>query len=163
MAPRTSNTTRKQAQETPRQQTGPEQPPAAEKNAARTMSEEHRDALRSGREETRIVRAYLEALEQHRPRRGPKRDAEKLRARIERIDDELPGAGRLESLTLHQERLDLESEIADLERRGEIGELEEEFVKVAAAYSARRGISPQAWLAVGVSKQTLRKAGIGAS
>lgn len=127
------------------------------------MSEEHRDALRSGREETRIVRAYLEALEQHRPRRGPKRDAEKLRARIKRIDDELPGAGRLESLTLHQERLDLEREIAELGRRGEIGDLEEEFVKVAAAYSTRRGISPQAWLAVGVSKQTLRKAGIGTS
>jgi len=145
MVQRTGNTTRKQAQETLGQrQTRPKQPPGEEKNTARTLGEEHRDALRSGRDETRVVRAYLEALEQHRPRRGPKRDAEKLRARLKRIDDELPEAGRLASLNLHQERLDLEREIAELGRRGEIDDLEEEFVKVAAAYSTRRGISPQA-------------------
>jgi hypothetical protein len=125
------------------------------------MTEEHQAALRSGREETRIVRKYLEALEQHKPRRGPKRDLAKLEKRLETIKEELSSAGPLESLSLHQEKLDLERELAENGRHDQLAELEDSFVGVAASYSARRGISLQAWLAVGVPRQTLKRAGVG--
>jgi hypothetical protein len=39
-------------------------------------------------------------------------------------------------------------------------ELEEAFVSVAGEYSQRRGISAEAWLAVGVSKTVLKRVGI---
>ena len=36
----------------------------------RAMSEEHKAALAEGREQGRVVRRYLEALESQRPKRG---------------------------------------------------------------------------------------------
>lgn len=133
---------------------------AAAQTKKRQMSENHRAALQAGREETRIVRAYLDALEQHRPRRGPRKDPEKLRQRLAAVKSELAGAQPLERLTLHQEQIDLERELEQSTKRGDLSELEKSFVEVAASYSRRHGLSAQAWLAVGVGKATLKKAGI---
>src|SRR6516164_6630360 len=56
------------------------------------MSAQHKQALAVGREESRAVRRYLEALEAHRPRRGRKRTAEGIEARLRQIDNKLPSA-----------------------------------------------------------------------
>ena len=47
------------------------------------MSDEHKAALADGRAQGRAVRAYLEALEANKPRRGRKRTPESMRARID--------------------------------------------------------------------------------
>jgi hypothetical protein len=50
------------------------------------MSVEHKQALAVGREESRAVRRYLEALEAHKPKRGRKRTAEGIQSRLRQID-----------------------------------------------------------------------------
>ena len=54
------------------------------------MSAEHKAALAKGREEGRIVRQYLEALESTKPRRGRKRTPDSIRKRLATIDSRCP-------------------------------------------------------------------------
>ena len=68
-------------------------PPAtpAKSRKKTPMSAEHKAALAKGREEGRVVRQYLEALESTKPRRGRKRTPESIRKRLATIDNQLPG------------------------------------------------------------------------
>jgi hypothetical protein len=125
------------------------------------MSDEHKAALAQGREEGRIVRRYLEALEQNRPRRGRRRTPESIRQRLASIEERLESADALTRLHLLQERTNLQEE---LERTGgtedDLEELEEAFVKVAKAYGERKNVSYSTWRAAGVQPSTLQRAGI---
>lgn len=132
--------------------------PAATKQ--RRMSAEHKKALAEGRKLGQSVRRYLEALEQHRPRRGRKRTPDSIKKRLAGIEVRLSSASPLERLQLVQERIDLERELDKLEAKSDLGALEREFVKVAKEYSHRKGISYQAWREMGVSDDVLRKAGL---
>jgi hypothetical protein len=124
------------------------------------MSAEHKRALAVGREEGRAVRAYLEALEGHRPKRGRKRTAQSIHRRLNQIDAALPGADALSRVLLAQERLDLESELDARDDAVDMPMLEEGFVTVARGYGERKGLSYAAWRAVGVDADVLRRAGI---
>jgi hypothetical protein len=135
---------------------------AAPKTRQRTMSDEHKAALAEGREQGRVVRRYLEALESHRPKRGRKRTPESIAKRLAAIDEQLATADPLNRLHLVQERLDLERELASSEGDGaDFEELEEAFVEVAASYSERKGLTYQAWRSTGVAPGVLKAAGIG--
>ena len=63
---------------------------AAAQKRQRSMTDEHKAALAEGREQGRVVRRYLEALESHRPRRGRRRTPESIAKRIAAIDEQLP-------------------------------------------------------------------------
>lgn len=134
-------------------------PPAAKPN--RSMSDEHKAALAEGREQGRAVRRYLEALEAHKPRRGRKRNPDNIARRLTRIDEELPGADPLTRVHLRQERIDLERELAAGSQKVDLEGLENEFAAAAGPYSLRKGISYDAWRAVGVEPRVLKAAGIG--
>ncbi len=137
---------------------------AATRPSRAPMSDEHKAALAEGREQGRVVRRYLEALELHRPRRGRKRTAESIERRLAAIHERLATADPLNRLQLSQEQMDLEAELASMGESGvDMGELEEAFVQVAADYAARKGLSYDAWRAAGVSPATLRRAGISRS
>ncbi len=131
--------------------------PSAKKS---TMSSAHKQALAKGREEGRVVRSYLDALEMAKPRRGRKRTPESIRKRLTAIDSQLDTAEPLEKLHLTQERMDLESEINSAEPAADLPDLEKAFVKVAASYGDRKGLSYSAWRTVGVSASVLQRAGI---
>jgi hypothetical protein len=124
------------------------------------MSVEHKAALAKGREEGRIVRRYLVALEEQRPKRGRKRTPETIRRRLSAVDLELQEADPLARLHLLQEREDLSGELARIDASDDLAAAEKAFVKVARAYGRRKGISYGAWRAVGVSIPVLQKAGI---
>jgi hypothetical protein len=127
------------------------------------MSEEHKAALAAGRNEGRAVRRYLEALDAHRPKRGRKRTPDSIQKRLDAIDSQLATADPLSRVNLIQERMDLQSELATMEDKVDLTELENAFVKAAADYSARRGISYAAWREAGVSASVLKQAGISRS
>ena len=127
------------------------------------MSDEHKAALAEGRNQGRSVRRYLEALDRHRPKRGRKRTSDSIKKRLERIEAELPEADQLKRLQLIQERIDLSAELETLEANVDLTGLEEEFVKAASAYSARKGISYAAWRELGVEPAVLKRAGISRS
>jgi hypothetical protein len=124
------------------------------------MSNEHKQALATGREQGRAVRLYLEAVEQHRPKRGRKRTPESIKKRLEIIETQLSGSDPLGRVLLIQERIDLTAELASKEAKVDLTALEEGFVKSAAEYGRRKGITYQAWREAGVEAPTLRKAGI---
>jgi methylphosphotriester-DNA--protein-cysteine methyltransferase len=127
----------------------------------RAMSDDHKAALAEGRNHARVVGRYLEALEAHKPKRGRKRTSDSVKKRLASVEQELKKATGLNRLTLLQERRNLEVELAGMQGGGpDVSGLEKEFVKVAKAYSARKGITYGAWREFGVSPEVLKKAGI---
>ena len=137
---------------------------AVESKRKSTMSDEHKAALAEGREQGRVVRRYLEALESQHTKRGRKRSTESITARLVTVDEQLADADPLRRLQLIQERMDLEAELGAAQGDGvELEELEAAFVQVAAAYAARKGIGYEAWRSVGVAPSVLRAAGIARS
>ena len=126
----------------------------------RTMTAQHKAALAQGRAEGRAVKNYLEALDKNRPRRGRKRTPESIKKRMAAIDEQLPDASPLLRLQLVQERMDLEKESAHLGASVDLSSLESAFVKTAKKYAERKGISYAALRQLGVSSETLKKAGI---
>ncbi len=125
------------------------------------MSDSHKAAMERGRAEGRVVRDYLEALRSSKPKRGRKRTADSITARLARIDDELADASAIEELQLLQERRDLTAELDSMGSGVDLDELESSFVEVAKAYGERKGIAYATWRDVGVSAATLARAGIG--
>ncbi len=136
-------------------------PGAASKSRKKSpMSAAHKAALAKGREEGRVVRQYLEALESTKPRRGRKRTPDSIRRRLHTIESNLASADPLSRLHLVEERQRLQSELAHSGDKVDIGSLEKAFVKVARAYGERKGISYSAWRTVGVSASVLQQAKI---
>jgi len=102
-----------------------------------TMIDRGEAAWAAGRDESRIVRDYLEALEWERREctSGPTQDL----------------MGEVEVALGDGETLD--ETVRD-------AALEDEFVAVASSYSDHRGISYAAWREVGVDAAVLRRAGV---
>jgi uncharacterized protein YicC (UPF0701 family) len=128
--------------------------------APKTMTAEHKKALAEGRNEGRAVKAYLDALEQNRPRRGRRRTTDSVKKRLAAIEKELAAATSLKKLQLAQERRDLEAELAGMDAAVDLSKVEQEFVKVAGAYGKRKGIAYATWRELGVGADVLKKAGI---
>lgn len=130
--------------------------------AKTAMTEEHKTALAEGRAQGRAIRAYLEALETHKPKRGRKRTPDSIRARLLAVDLEYGDANALQRLQLTQERLDLTAELERLETAdsSDLESLQAGFVAVAADYAARKHISYQAFRELGLPAAVLKQAGI---
>jgi hypothetical protein len=128
--------------------------------AKRSMSAEHKAALAEGRAEGRAVKAYLEALEQNRPKRGRKRTPDSIKKRLSVIESDLAGASPIQRLQLVQERMDLGKELATIDTKVDLTALEQAFVKTAGGYSERKGISYAAWRELGVPADGLKRTSV---
>jgi uncharacterized protein YicC (UPF0701 family) len=124
------------------------------------MTDEHKKALAEGREQGRAIRAYLEALESAKPKRGRKRTADSIKKRIDVIERELEDADPLKALNLRQERRNLYGELAGIDDKVDMAEVEAGFVAAAKSYGDRRGIAYEVWREAGVTAEVLQKAGI---
>ena len=133
---------------------------AATRGPKTPMSNEHKAALAKGRVECRVVREYLEGLRATKPKRGRKRTAETVTARLETIDAELESASPLDELLLVQERRDLRTELETLSDTIDMVSLTANFVEVAKSYSRSKQISYQSWRDVGVEASVLAASGI---
>jgi hypothetical protein len=124
------------------------------------MTAAHKAALAAGRNGSRIVKNYLDALDSNRPKRGRKRTPASIQQRLGEIDARLADADPLSRLNLYQERMNLHTELEAMEAKVDLTALEDDFVSVAYEYSSRRGISYAAWREAGVGASVLRRAGI---
>lgn len=124
------------------------------------MSNEHKQALAVGRNQSRAVKAYLDALKSNKPKRGRKRTPDSIQTRLGKIAHELTNADALQEVLLLQEQANLERELATMGTEIDTSQLEGEFISVAAAYSASKGIDYATWRKVGVTAEVLKKAGI---
>lgn len=122
------------------------------------VDEAYSRAVREGIERSKAVNEYLQALGEHK-RRGPKRSPERIRARLAELENEIPSSG-LTRIRLMQEEKDLRRELERLERSADLASLEAGFVKHARVLSEKDGIEYGTWLAYGVPREVLIKAGI---
>jgi hypothetical protein len=133
---------------------------AAKKRGPAKMSAAHKTALSEGREASRHVRAYLDALEQNRPRRGRRLDPASVKKRISLIDENLKTAGGFERLNLLADREALEGKVAGADIKVDLTELRKNFLSHAKSYGERKNISYTTWRAAGVPAEDLKAAGI---
>lgn len=124
------------------------------------MTDDHKAALAAGRDSSRAVRNYLEALETHKPKRGRKRTPESIGTRLATIEAQLDAADPMQRLSLLQEQLDLNAELEAMGQTVDLSALEAAFIEHAATYGSNKGISYTAWRAIGVAPDVLRSAGI---
>jgi hypothetical protein len=126
------------------------------------MTRAHKAALATGREEGRAVRAYLEALDSHRPRRGRTRTAETGERQLNETLDRLATASALDRVTLLQRKMDLQEELERLQGTDSVDleGLEQAFIAAVKGYSERKGITYAAWREAGIDARVLREAGM---
>lgn len=124
------------------------------------MTPEHKAALAEGRTESRAVKDYLQALEDHKPKRGRQRTPESIQKRLDKIELDLPTANPLNRVKLIQERIDLQNELTVKDEPVDLSEFEAGFVRHARSYSERKGLTYAAWREMGVTPAILREAGI---
>ena len=126
----------------------------------RTMSNAHKNAIAEGREQSKAVAAYLDALESNKPKRGRKRTPESIDKQLAALDEKLAKANALSRLQIIQDRMDLLAAKETLKADVDLSTFEDDFVAVAKTYGDRKGISYAAWRELGVPTPVLKKAGI---
>lgn len=124
------------------------------------MDADHKAKLAQGRKDARAVKAYLEFLEENRPKRGRRRTEESITKRLGEITAELETSSPLARLNLHQEQMDLEAELEAMGTKVDGTELRAGFVEAAGRYAASKGLSKAAFKLMGIDAATLREAGI---
>ena len=126
----------------------------------RTMSNAHKNAIAEGREQSKAVAAYLDALESNKPKRGRKRTPESIDKQLAALDEKLAKANALSRLQIIQDRMDLLAAKETLKADVDLSTFEDDFVAVAKTYGDRKGISYAAWRELGVPASVLKRAGI---
>jgi hypothetical protein len=110
------------------------------------------------RAETNAVAAYLTALRAPKVPARSRANLEQRRAQVEQwISEE---RSPIREVELIQQRLDIDAQLAQIDQAARLPELEEAFVKVAASWAKRSGISAAALREVGVPASVLRRAGL---
>lgn len=145
-----------------RSRKGTAQTPKKRTSNRSAMTDEHKAAIASGREQSRLIGRYLEALDQNKPKRGRKVTKESKERRLAEIEKALPDASALDRVNLIAERERVMEFLAQADGNGDVDieQLEADFVKHAASYSVRKEIPRSAWRAFGVPPEVLDKAGI---
>lgn len=128
----------------------------------RVMTQAHKDSLAAGREQARIIGAYLDAVGKTRKKRGRQVTVQSLAARLEKARTALTKASPIEALNLTQQIKDIEHSITQLQgaKTSDLPKLEAEFIRVAKPYAESRGISRATFAECGVEKRVLVAAGI---
>ena len=127
-----------------------------------SMTQAHKDALAAGRRRGQVVRDYLKAITDAKPKRGRPITKDGLRKKIAELDRELKKDhdDPLKKLDLVQKRIDAQKKFDAFDAPVDLTRIEKEFVKEAKAYGEAKGISAEAWLEMGVPRDVLKRAKI---
>jgi hypothetical protein len=110
------------------------------------------------RAETNAVAAYLTALKAPKVPARSRANLKRRRTQIEQwlVEESSP----IREVELIQQRLDIDAQLAQIDKAQRLAELEEAFVKVAASWAKRSGISAAALREAGAPASVLRRAGL---
>ncbi len=133
---------------------------AKKRAPVKKMTPQHKAALAAGRTEAHHVRAYLNALEANKPRRGRQRTQATVEKQLEAVRADIRDATGMRKLELVTRRIELQNELQAKSAGGDLSELRKNFVKYAASYAKRKGIPKQAFLEAGVPAADIRDARI---
>src|SRR5438132_7588295 len=124
------------------------------------MTRAHKQALARGRDDSRAVGRYLEALEAGKPRPGRPRTIQSVQTQLKAAETRVKGARGVDRLLALQQRADLRAALSSRNGKVDVATAEREFVKVARGYGERKGIAYATWREAGVSPSVLAKARI---
>jgi hypothetical protein len=135
---------------------------AAKKPAKkRTVTDEHKAAMQQGRRAAAAVGAYVEATESTKPQRRRKLTPEQIEGDLVDARAAVDNATGTKKLAAAQHVIDLERRLIEATVPGpDLDALEEAFVEWAPVYAENKGISYDAFRAVGVPAAVLKRAGI---
>jgi hypothetical protein len=133
---------------------------ASKRAPTKKLSAAHKRALAAGRTEAHHVRAYLDALATHKPRRGRQRTDATVCKQLAAVQTELATATGYRKLELAARRIELRAELETKNARGDLSALRKNFVRHAGKYASRKGIPKQAFRDAGVPAGDVREAGI---
>lgn len=127
----------------------------------RVVTDEHKAAMKRGRQVSAVVDAYLKVVDQPK-RRGRPISLDELNARRAKATDELAVSEGLARLKLLQTIRDLEERISTLEQdnSSDLQALEQRFVEVGSEFAASQGIDYSTFRDYGVPADVLKRAGI---
>lgn len=128
---------------------------------ARAVTEEHKQAMKRGRQLSAKVDAYLRAVAEPK-RRGRRVSVEELERRHEKALHGAEEAAGVARLKLLQKAANLEQRVAQsrAEQQVDVEALKRAFIEVAAEYSRNQSIGYATWREAGVSAEVLKAAGI---
>jgi hypothetical protein len=124
------------------------------------MTRAHKQALARGRDQSRAVSRYLEALEAGRPRPGRPRNIQSMQSQLKAVENRLDGARGIDRLLALQQRSVLRAAVAQRSGKVDLAAAERDFVKAARGYGERKGIAYATWREAGVPASVLAKARI---
>lgn len=127
----------------------------------RALSAEDKAKMAEGRRQSNTIDRYLKQIERldAHDKRQTALDPEVLEAEAAHVARALESAEGLRRLQLLQKREDLQRMALEVAPQEDL-ELVQEFIRIAAEYGARKGISYSTWREVGVPVDVLRSAGI---
>jgi hypothetical protein len=130
--------------------------------APQTASGYQEGQRENSNERARAVGAYLDALSKYKPKRGRKRKPENIRVKMAQLERQLPTSTGVSRVRVTQQLKDLERALAELENaeRLDLKSLEDQFVQHAKAFAQHEGIEYATWVACGVPRTILARAGI---
>ena len=124
------------------------------------MTRAHKQALARGRNDSRAVSRYLEALDAGKPRPGRPRTIQSVQTQLKAVETRVKGAQGIDRLLALQQRADLRAALAQRNDKVDLAAAERAFVKAARGYGERKGIAYATWREAGVSPSVLAKARI---
>ena len=124
------------------------------------MTRAHKQALARGRDDSRAVSRYLEALDAGKPRPGRPRTIQSVQTQLQAVETRVKGARGVDRLLALQQRAELRAALAQHNDKVDLAAAEHAFVKAARRYGERKGIAYATWREAGVSPSVLAKARI---
>jgi hypothetical protein len=124
------------------------------------MTRAHKQALARGRDESRAVGRYLEALEAGKPRPGRRRTLQSVQTQLKSVETRAKAARGIDRLLALQQRAELRAALAQRDDKIDLAAAERAFVKAARGYGERKGTAYATWREAGVSPSVLAKARI---
>jgi len=124
------------------------------------MTRAHKQALARGRDDSRAVSRYLEALDAGKPRPGRRRTVQSVQTQLKAVETRVKGARGIDRLLALQKRAELRAALAQSNEKVDLAAAERAFVKAARGYGERKGIAYATWREAGVSPSVLAKARI---
>src|SRR5438128_9531115 len=104
------------------------------------MTRAHKQALARGRDDSRVVGRYLEALEAGKPRPGRPRSTQSVQTQLKAVETRVKGARGVDRLLALQQRADLRAALAQRNGKVDLATAERAFVKAARGYGERKRI-----------------------
>src|SRR2546430_1047603 len=121
----------------PKKTTKPKKATRVRKQAPMTRA--HKQALALGRDDSRAVSRYLEALDAGKPRPGRPRSIQSMQTQLKAVETRVKGARGVDRLLALQQRADLRAALAQRNDKVDLAAAERAFVKAARGYGDPKG------------------------